>query len=93
MVLKISMLVSIDFYQISAVFIQLLKINCFSKYCSTMYGSQLWPLWNNNMERICIQWRNALRGIWRLPRNSHTDIVHLVSDKEPVAYLSCNEIY
>ena len=62
----------------------IVKNKLFQQYCSTMYGSQLWPLWNNNMERICIQWRNALRRIWRLPRNSHTDIVHLVSDKEPL---------
>ena len=47
-------------------------------------NSNLNNLWHNNMERICIQWRNALGRRWILPRNSHIDTAHLVSDREPM---------
>ena len=49
-----------------------------------MYGSQIWPLWNDSVKNICVQWRNALRKIWNLPRQSHSDLIPLIADCVPL---------
>ena len=33
----------------------------FHRYCCASHGSQLWPLWHDSVNKMCIQWRNALR--------------------------------
>ena len=61
------------------------KNKLFSQYCSSFYGSQIWPLYNNDlMKRICVNWRSALRRIWRVPSNTHCDILPLLSSLSPV---------
>jgi len=30
-------------------------------YCSSIYGCELWDLWNNNIGNVCVAWRKALR--------------------------------
>ena len=35
------------------------------QYCYALYGSQLWPLWHDSVNKMCVQWRNALEAtIW-----------------------------
>ena len=40
------------------------KNKLFHQYCCALYGSQLWPLWHDIVNKMCIQWRNALRKVW-----------------------------
>ena len=39
------------------------KKKLFHQYCCALYGSQLWPLWHDSVNKMCIQWRNALRKV------------------------------
>ena len=61
------------------------KSKLFTQYCTSFYGSQLWPLKKNNtIDRISIRWRIALRKIWNLPFNAHCDLLPLVSNQLPL---------
>ena len=61
------------------------KNKLFTQYCMSFYGSQLWPLWDNkSLNKICVQWRNALRRIWNLPPNTHCDLLPLIASQTPI---------
>ena len=49
------------------------KNKLFHQYCCALYGFQLWPLWHDSVNKMCTQWRNALRKVWKLPSASHRD--------------------
>ena len=51
------------------------KNKLFHQYCCALYGSQPWPLWHDSANKMCTQWRNALRKVWKLPYASHRDLV------------------
>ena len=61
------------------------KNKLFLQYCTSFYGSQIWPLYKNDViKKISIRWRMALKRIWNLPVNTHCDIVPLVSSQLPI---------
>ena len=61
------------------------KNKLFIQYCMSLYGSQLWPLWDrNSLNKIGVKWRNALRRIWNLPPNTHCDLLPLISSQTPI---------
>ena len=61
------------------------KNKLFSQYCSSFYGSQIWPLYRSDLRRkICVNWRNALRRIWRIPYNTHCDMLPLLASQSPI---------
>ena len=41
----------------------------FFVYCTSFYGSHICKL--NNVERVDVQWRKAIRRIWHLPYRAH----------------------
>ena len=45
------------------------KNKLFNQHCC-VYGSQLWPLWHDSVNKMCIQWRNVLRKVRKLPYGS-----------------------
>jgi len=49
-------------------------------YFSSFYGSELWDIANENINSLCIAYRQALRRGWKLPHNCHWFIVELLSD-------------
>lgn len=51
------------------------KNNLLYKLCSSLYGSVTWNLSHPETNRVCTSWRGALRRIWHLPPNAHSDIV------------------
>jgi hypothetical protein len=53
-------------------------------YCSSFYGSVLWDLQRTELQRLCSAWRVALRRIWRVPRNTHCNIVAALSNRLPL---------
>jgi len=53
-------------------------------YCSSFYGSVLWDLQRIELHRLCSAWRVALRRIWRIPRNTHCNIVAALSNRPPL---------
>ena len=61
------------------------KNKLFVQYCTSYYGSQIWPIYRNDINRkICVSWRMALRRVWNLPYNTHCDILPLLSKQIPI---------
>ena len=60
------------------------KNKLFHQYCCALYGSQLWPLWHDSVNKMCIQWRNTLRKAWKLPYGSHRDLIPLNTECIPL---------
>jgi len=72
------------------------KLDSFTKtkllyaYCSSFYGSVLWDLQRIEIQRLCSAWRIALRKVWRVPRNTHCNIVAALSYRLPLYDELCN---
>lgn len=47
----------------------------FHKYCSSFYGSQLYPLFDKCFDNICRQWRVAIRRVWKIPWQTHCHLL------------------
>ena len=48
----------------------------FSSFCLSLYGACLWNLSSSAIHSIEVACNNCLRKMWRLPRNTHTGILH-----------------
>ena len=56
----------------------------FFKYCSSFYGSQFLPLYNNSLDNVVRAWHVAVRRVWRVPWRTHCDILpHLAGFMPP----------
>jgi len=42
------------------------KLKLLYAYRSSLYGCELWDLWNKNIDTACVAWRKALRRVWNL---------------------------
>ena len=62
----------------------LVKNKLFNQYCCSYYGSQLWPLYNQDFKNVCTKWRKAIRRIWGLPFNTHCNLLPLISEQNPI---------
>ena len=63
----------------------LVKNKLFIQYCTSFYGSQIWPVYKKDIiKKISIRWRMALRRIWNLPNNTHCDLLPLISSQVPI---------
>ena len=55
-------------------------LDCLHKtYCIHMYGSELWNLNCNYVDKFTVIWRKNKRRIWRLPNRAHNAIVQNLS--------------
>jgi hypothetical protein len=66
------------------------KENLLYKLCSSLYGSVTWDLSHPDVNRICTTWRIALRRIWHLPPNAHSDIVSALGCERTLFDDLCN---
>ncbi len=48
----------------------------FQSHCLSLYGAALWSLSSSALLSLEVSFNNILRKIWKLPRSSHTGIVH-----------------
>lgn len=61
------------------------KNKLFTQYCSSIYGSQIWPIWNKSrMDKFYCKWRNAIRRIWKFPRNTHCNLLYVITGQNPL---------
>ena len=60
------------------------RYSLFRSYCTSLYGCELWSLSNSSLESLCIAWRKSLRVIWRLPQQSHSYLLPLISQSLPM---------
>ena len=51
-----------DFGQLSYI----VKCKLFNQYCCSFYGPPLWSLKSTIVESMCVDWRKALRSLWRV---------------------------
>ena len=62
----------------------LVKDKLFNQYCCSYYGSQLWPLYNQDFKNVCTKWRKAIRRIWELPFDTHCNLLPIISEQKPI---------
>ena len=60
------------------------KLNLLYSFCSSFYGCELWNLRCDKLDRIYVSWRRALKNIWKLPMNTHTNIVYALCGRRTV---------
>lgn len=51
----------------------------FQKYCTSFYGTQLLPLFDNSILDLYKAWRIAMRRVWRLPWQTHCNMLPLIA--------------
>ena len=61
-----------------------LLCNLFKTYCCSYYGSPIWDM-SKSIDKIGSTWRCALKRIWNVPRETHREIITLLSDSIPIA--------
>ena len=69
-----------DFGQLSYI----VKCKLFNQYCCSFYGSPLWSLKSTIVESMCVDWRKALRSLWRVDSRTHCDLITAVSNQIPL---------
>ena len=47
----------------------------FNQYCCSFYGSPLWSISGAAVQALCVDWRKALRSMWRLNPRIHYDLI------------------
>ena len=52
------------------------KCKLFNQYCCSFYGSALWSLKSTIVEYMCVDWRKALRSLWRVDPRTHCDLFY-----------------
>jgi hypothetical protein len=66
------------------------KSRLFQSYCTSLYGSVLWPVAECALSGFGVAWRKALRRVWNLPLNSHCCLLSLLSDNLPFVDEVCS---
>merc|ERR1712236_206992 len=56
----------------------------FHQYCSSMYGSQLWLMNSNNVEKVLSRWRKYHRMVLGVSNTTHCDLLPLISENMPL---------
>ena len=61
------------------------KNKLFHQYCSSMYGSQLWLLKSNSVQKkILPKWRKYHRIVLGVPNTTHCDLLLLIAEQMPL---------
>ena len=55
----------------------------FHRYCSSFYGFQLCSIFENNFDRMCTQWRVAIRRVWKIPWQTHNRLLPHIAGVMP----------
>ena len=66
-------------------------------YCSSYYGCELWDLGHSNIKQFCSSWRKGVRRVWKLPFNTHNDLLPGLcgarSVEDELSYRALNQFY
>ena len=69
-----------DFGQLSYT----VKCKLFNQYCCSFYRSPLLSLKSTVVESMCVDWRKALKSLWRVDPRPHCDLISAVSNQIPL---------
>ena len=53
-------------------------------YCMSIYGSPLWELVSNCIDRFYVAWCKGIRRLLVLPYNTHCELLNLICDDLPI---------
>ena len=56
----------------------------FNQYCCSFSGSPLWSISGAAVQALCVDWRKALRSMWRLNSRTHCDLITVLSSQIPL---------
>ena len=56
----------------------------FNQYCCSFYGSPLWSISGAAVQALCVDWRKALRSMWRLNPRTHCDLITALLSQIPL---------
>ena len=56
----------------------------FNQYCCSLCGSPLWSLKSTIVEYMCVDWRRALRSLWRVDHRTHCELITSASNLIPL---------
>ena len=59
----------------------------FKTYCTSFYGSPLWPLDTNSLTRLNISWKRCLKRIWKVNTRTHSILLPLISCTHPLQHI------
>jgi len=62
----------------------IVKLQLLYSYCSSLYGSELWDLSCSAIDVLCVSWRRALKNVWKLPLNTHGNVIYALSCVRPI---------
>lgn len=60
------------------------KYKLFKTYCMPLYGSQLWDLSSNEMDKFYVTWRKAIRRVLNVPYTTHCALLPLICEDSPI---------
>ena len=53
-------------------------------FCSSLYGFLLWDVSGKSINKFYISWRKCVRELYKLPYNTHNNLLHLISKDQPM---------
>ena len=56
----------------------------FNQYCCSFYGFPLWSISGAAVQALCVDWRKALRSMWRLNPRTHCGLITALSSQIPL---------
>jgi hypothetical protein len=59
----------------------ILKTDLLYSYCSSLYGCEIWDLNSPQLAAIGVTWRKALKRVWQLPYNTHSNVLYSLCGK------------
>ena len=68
------------------------KLKLMFAYCSCYYGCELWDLSNGCINNVCVTWRKGLRRVWRLPYNTHNELLPVLCNILHVIDVICKRV-
>ena len=60
-----------------------LKNELFNTYCMSLYGSNICNLDDTSMEPLYVEWRKAIKRVWRIPYRTHTSLLYHIAETVP----------
>jgi len=65
------------------------KIKLLKIFCLNLYGCELWRPDHDFIDKLCVALRQGLRRIWRVPRDTHCNILMAISECQNLTDIIC----
>ena len=61
-----------------------IRSSLFRSYCTSFYGSPLWNLNNNDIQRFYTVWRKCIRRLWGIPYRTRSKYLATLQKDNPI---------